>query len=178
MKLRLILLDRDGVINQDSPDSYITTPQDWLPIAGSLDALASMSNAGYLVGVCTNQSGIGRGLYSTQTLHDIHEKMVHQVTAVGGRIDTIHFCPHLPDDDCACRKPKPGLLQDAMLKMQVSPENTVFVGDSIRDVQAAIAAGCEPAIVATGNGQLAKQRFPNIAAFDDLAAFAASVCAQ
>ena len=170
MTLRLILLDRDGVINQDSCD-YIKSPNEWQPIPGSLEAIARLTGAGLKVGVCTNQSGIGRGLFSEDSLTRIHEKMCSLVTKFGGRIDTLHYCPHHPDDRCACRKPQPGMLTDAMAKLSINAADTTFVGDSERDVEAALAARCNPAIVRTGNGSATAARHPDIEAHPDLAGF-------
>ena len=170
MTLRLILLDRDGVINQDSSD-YIKSPKEWQPIPGSLEAIARLTGAGLKVGVCTNQSGIGRGLFSEDSLTRIHEKMCRLVTSIGGRIDTLHYCPHHPDDNCACRKPQPGMLTDAMTRLNINAADTVFVGDSERDVGAALAARCDPVIVRTGNGSATAARLPDIEAHPDLAGF-------
>ena len=170
MKLRLILLDRDGVINEDSVD-YVRSPSQWHPIPGSLEAIAKLGDAGLDVGVCTNQSGVARGLYSTATLDTIHAKMCAAIRRKGGRLSTLHYCPHHPDDGCQCRKPEPGMLLAAMRDVDAAPGETVFVGDSVRDVQAARAAGCQPVIVGTGNGIETKAQFPDVDAYDDLQAF-------
>ncbi len=171
MSIPLIILDRDGVINEDS-DDYIKGPQEWHAIAGSLQAIAAMNRAGITVTVATNQSGIARGYYDEATLHEIHEKMQRELTALGGHIDHIVHCPHGPDDDCDCRKPEPGLLQQIQKIYDIPFEQCLLVGDSLRDIQAAEAVGCPSALVKTGKGlkTLAKGNLPNhIPVFEDLA---------
>ena len=171
---RVILLDRDGVINVDSPD-YIKTADEWQPIPGSLDAIRRFNAAGYKVGVCTNQSGVGRGLMSATALSRIHAKMARELDRCGGWLDAVLFCPHAPEVGCSCRKPAPGMLRDALVAFAASPEDACFVGDSERDLQAALAATIEPLLVRTGNGTLTEQTLPqdhNIRCFDDLAALA------
>lgn len=149
--MKLVLLDRDGVINFDS-EHYIKSPAEWKAIPGSLEAIAKLNQAGMKVAVVTNQSGIGRGLYDLETLAAIHHKMETELNAHGGHFDGIYFCPHHPDDQCDCRKPKPGMAIQAMHDFGISPEETIFIGDSYRDLQAAIAARCTPTLVLTGNG--------------------------
>lgn len=175
--MKIIILDRDGVINFDS-DEYIKSPDEWIPIPHSLEAIARLNRAGYKVVVATNQSGISRGYYTLDTLQLIHAKMAAALEAVGGQVDDIFFCPHLPSDQCACRKPQPGLLQQIQAKYQINLAETYFIGDSIRDVQAAQAVGCQPILVLTGNGRKFLAEHPELNAipcFDDLAAAAAFI---
>jgi D-glycero-D-manno-heptose 1,7-bisphosphate phosphatase len=150
---RLILLDRDGVINVDSP-SYIKDAAEWLPIPGALDAIARLKSAGLMVGVCTNQSGIGRGLLDEAALGRIHQKLITSLAERGVQLDALEYCPHRPEANCACRKPRPGMLIRAMNRLGIAAADTLFVGDSLRDLQAARAAGCEAALVLTGKGRL------------------------
>ena len=150
--MKLVILDRDGVINQDSP-LFIKSPHEWLPIKGSLEAIALLNQLGYTVVVATNQSGIARKLFDENTLHAIHEKMHQAVKACGGCIDAIFYCPHGPNDSCDCRKPKPGLLQQIAKHYKLNLEQVVCVGDSYRDLEAALAAGATPVLVLTGNGR-------------------------
>lgn len=150
--MRLIILDRDGVINHDSPD-YIKSPEEWVPIDRSLEAIAFLHQAGFTVTVATNQSGLARGYYTQEILEKIHAKMHSGVTALGGKIDTVFFCPHGPDNHCDCRKPKPGLLTQIAHFYQVSLNNVPFVGDSMRDLEAANAAGAKGILVLSGNGE-------------------------
>lgn len=143
---KIIILDRDGIINYDSYD-YIKTPDEWHPVPGSLDAIAQLNRSGFYVMIATNQSGIGRGLYDVPMLDLIHEKLQSELASVGGHIEEIFFCPHLPADHCACRKPKPGLLQQIQKKYAVDLSTVFFIGDKLTDVQAARAAGCKPLLV-------------------------------
>jgi D-glycero-D-manno-heptose 1,7-bisphosphate phosphatase len=139
----LIILDRDGVINEDS-DEYIKSPDEFIPIAGSLEAIAKLNRAGYTIVVATNQSGIARGYFDEPTLHAMHDKLRTLLAAEGGRIDRIYYCPHGPDNHCDCRKPKPGLLQQILKDYPVDPADAIAIGDSLRDLQAAQACWCEP----------------------------------
>ncbi len=148
----LIILDRDGVINHES-DEYIKSPEEWLPIDGSLEAIARLQKAGHTVAIATNQSGVGRGYYNLETLHAMHAKMNVLLSAFGAKVENIYYCPHTPDDDCNCRKPKPGMLLEAMHDLDFSPEDTIFVGDNYRDLEAGWAANCRVALVLTGRGQ-------------------------
>lgn len=148
---RLLLLDRDGVINHDSSE-YIKSPSEWRPIARSLQAIARLNHAGWRVAVATNQSGVGRALFDLPTLHAIHRKMTDALAAIGGRFDAIFFCSHLPDAHCACRKPEPGMLIEAMRRFGIHADRTTMVGDSLRDLRAADAAGCAAVLVLTGHG--------------------------
>src|SRR5690606_15356620 len=130
--MRLVILDRDGVINEDS-DAYIKSPDEWIPIPGSLEAIARLNRAEYRVVVASNQSGLARGLFDADTLSRIHEKMHRALADVGGAVDAVFFCPHGPDDECDCRKPRPGLLQDIARRLNVSLRGVPAVGDSLRD---------------------------------------------
>ena len=150
--MKLVILDRDGVINHDSA-SYIKSPEEWKPIAGSLEAIALLNQAGYRVLVATNQSGIGRGLFDMATLNAIHDKMHRALSLVGGRVDGIFYCPHAQDAGCACRKPRPGLLDEIAKRFGVSLDGVPFIGDSLRDLQAGAAVGAQPVLVLTGNGK-------------------------
>ncbi len=150
--MKLIILDRDGVINFDS-DAYIKSPAEWEPIPGSLEAIALLTQHNWRVVIASNQSGIARGLFSADTLNHIHKKMRDGAAAAGGRIDAIFVCPHGPDDGCACRKPLPGLFHDIARRYDARLDGVPAVGDSLRDLQAATAAGCAPWLVTTGNGE-------------------------
>ena len=149
---KLVILDRDGVINVDS-DAFITSPDEWVAIPGSLEAIARLNQAGYRVAIASNQSGIGRGLFDMAALNAMHEKMNRAAAAVGGRIDAVFFCPHTQEDDCECRKPKPGMLQQIVERFEIDPEDTPVVGDSLRDLQAGAALGFATHLVLTGKGQ-------------------------
>jgi D-glycero-D-manno-heptose 1,7-bisphosphate phosphatase len=171
--MKLVILDRDGVINHDS-DAYIKSPEEWRPITGSLDAIARLTRAGYRVVVATNQSGVARGLFDMDTLARIHAKMVEAVRAKGGEIDGIFFCPHGPDDKCRCRKPKPGLYEEIADRLKIGLDGVFAVGDSERDIVSARAVGARPALVRTGKGgrTLRKGRhLDGVPVFADLAAF-------
>ncbi len=150
--MKLIILDRDGVINRDS-DLYIKSPEEWIPLPGSLDAIARLNQWGWRVVVCTNQSGIGRGLFGMDMLNAIHDKMIKAAAHAGGSIDAIFFCPHTNADNCACRKPKPGMLQEIAQRYNVDLSGVPVVGDSLRDLQAAVAVGAQPMLVLTGKGR-------------------------
>lgn len=150
--MSLIVLDRDGVINEDS-DDYIKSPEEWNPIEGSLEAIARLHRSGYRVVVATNQSGVARGLYTLDTLVAIHRKMHTMIQEVGGALEGIFFCPHKPSDNCACRKPKPGLMHDIENRLGVSLVGVPVIGDSLRDIEAAQAVGARPILVRTGKGE-------------------------
>ena len=150
--MKLVILDRDGTINQDS-DQYIKSPAEWKPIPGSLEAIARLTQGGWRVAVATNQSGLSRGLFDMSTLNAIHAEMHRAVGQAGGRIDAIFFCPHAADSNCECRKPKPGLLHEIASRFGVELEGVPMIGDSLRDVTAAAAAGAQPWLVLTGNGR-------------------------
>jgi D-glycero-D-manno-heptose 1,7-bisphosphate phosphatase len=149
--MQLIILDRDGVINEDS-DAFIKSPAEWKPIRGSLEAIARLHRAGWRVVIATNQSGIARKLFDLDMLSRIHETMHRQVAESGGLIDAVFFCPHGPDDQCDCRKPKPGMFYDISGRLRISLKGVPAIGDSLRDIQAARAAGAAPMLVKTGKG--------------------------
>ena len=149
---KLIILDRDGVINYKS-GNYIKNPDEWVPIPGSLEAITCLKKADYKVVVATNQSGVGRGYYSLDTLEMIHEKMQCELAKVSGCVDSIYFCPHTPEAQCNCRKPQPGLLHLIANDFPEAFSNATFVGDSLRDIQAGQAVGCQVVLVKTGNGE-------------------------
>ena len=151
--MKLVILDRDGVINEDS-DDYIKSPTEWKPIRGSLEAIARLHRAGWRVVVATNQSGISRKLFDLDTLARIHETMQRQVRDAGGMIDAVFFCPHGPDDNCDCRKPAPGMLHDIAMRLRTELAGVPAIGDSLRDIQAATAAGASPILVKTGKGSI------------------------
>ena len=149
--MKLVILDRDGTINHDS-DEHIKSPEEWKPIKGSLEAIARLVQANYRIVVATNQSGIARGLFDMAALNAIHAEMHRAVGLAGGRIDAIFFCPHAADSDCGCRKPKPGLLLEVAARMDVDLAEVPMIGDSLRDLEAAAAAGAKPYLVLTGKG--------------------------
>lgn len=149
---RYVMLDRDGVINVDS-DKFIKSPQEWQAIPGSLEAIALMNDNGYKVVVITNQSGLSRGLFNLATLRQIHAKMRHQTMERGGCIENIYYCPHASGDNCQCRKPKPGMLQQFARDYQIRLNDIPFIGDSLRDIQAAQAVAAQPILVKTGKGE-------------------------
>jgi len=150
--MKLVILDRDGVVNHDS-DAYIKSPEEWRPIPGSIEAIARLSKAGLRVAIATNQSAIARGLIEPSTLAAIHSRMQRAVQDAGGRIDAVFFCPHGPDDGCDCRKPRPGMVLEILRRFRVDPADALLAGDSLRDLQAANAAGVRAALVLTGNGR-------------------------
>ncbi|MCS6996144.1 MAG: D-glycero-beta-D-manno-heptose 1,7-bisphosphate 7-phosphatase [Casimicrobiaceae bacterium] len=150
--MKLVILDRDGVINEQ-PATFVKHPDEWVPIAGSLDAIARLTGAGYCVAVATNQSGVARGLIDLWTLNAIHSRMLRAVQQAGGRIDVIYYCPHAADSLCPCRKPAPGMFIDIGQRFGVSLAHVPAIGDSLRDLQAAAAAGARPVLVRTGRGK-------------------------
>lgn len=170
--MKLVILDRDGVINHDS-DAYIKSPDEWSPIPGSLTAIARLTRAGYAVVVASNQSGLARGLFDHATLERIHDKMNEAVAAAGGRIEAIVYCPHGPEDQCQCRKPRAGLLRDIAARFKVDLKGVPAIGDALRDVQAARDVGARPILVRTGKGEATLQRgegLAGVAVYSDLAA--------
>lgn len=172
--MKLIVLDRDGVINQDS-DAFVKSSAEWIPIPGSLEAIARLTRAGWTVAVATNQSGLARGLFDATALSDMHFKMQQRVMEQGGRIDLIVHCPHGPDDGCACRKPLPGLFITIAEHFQLpNLKGVPVVGDSLRDLTAGIRLGATPYLVRTGKGlrTLEGPLPPGTEVFDDLAAIA------
>jgi len=177
--MRLVILDRDGVINEDS-DNYIKSVDEWIPLPGSIEAIARLSKAGFQVAVATNQSGLGRGYFRMEDLDAMHNKLRRLVTEAGGAIAAIHFCPHAPEDNCNCRKPQPGLLDAISTELgNINLEGVPVVGDSLRDLQAGIARGCEPLLVRTGKGRKSEEKLAgstpplqDAKIFDDLSAVA------
>jgi D-glycero-D-manno-heptose 1,7-bisphosphate phosphatase len=170
--MKLIVLDRDGVINHDSA-AFIKTPDEWRPIGGSLNAISRLNQAGFHVIVATNQSGIGRGFFDMSALNAIHDKMHRALAQAGARVDAIFFCPHAADDNCNCRKPKTGMFEDIAHRLNTSLAGVPMVGDSIRDLQAAAAAQAQPLLVLTGNGKKTLRSGalpPATRVYDDLAA--------
>ena len=170
--MKIIVLDRDGVINLDS-DQFIKKPEEWKPIPGSLEAIARLNESGWRVIVASNQSGVGRGLFDMDTLNAINEKMTKALGQVGGRLDAIFFCPHTADSTCDCRKPKPGMFLQIAERFNAEMKGVPVVGDSLRDLQAGVAVGCRPYLVLTGKGSKTKsdpdlpegtQIFPDLAA--------------
>ncbi|MEH6470406.1 MAG: D-glycero-beta-D-manno-heptose 1,7-bisphosphate 7-phosphatase [Halopseudomonas sp.] len=149
---KLVILDRDGVINQDS-DAYVKSAEEWIPIPGSAEAIARLTQAGFTVMVATNQSGLGRGYFQQSDLDAMHQKMTTLVEQAGGRINGIFYCPHSPDDACICRKPLPGLIQQIEASLNGSAKGAIMIGDSLRDLQAGQACGCRALLVLTGKGQ-------------------------
>lgn len=170
---RIVVLDRDGVINRDSPD-FIRKPSDWQPLDGSLAAIARLHAAGWMVVVVTNQSGVGRGLFSLDELGRIHARMVEAVREAGGELAAIFFCPHHPAEGCECRKPRPGLFSQVERQLNTSLADAPAIGDSVRDIEAARAAGASPILVRSGNGAASEEevlrRWPGTPVYPDLAA--------
>jgi len=149
---RPVVLDRDGVINQDS-DDYIKTPEEWIPIPGSLEAIAKLNHTGYRIIVATNQSGLGRGYFGIDAINAIHCRMRRELSVFGAQIEAIFLCPHAPEANCHCRKPFPGLLEDIAKRLRIDMTGIPVIGDSFRDIQAAVAVGAAPSLVLTGKGQ-------------------------
>jgi D-glycero-D-manno-heptose 1,7-bisphosphate phosphatase len=154
--MKLAILDRDGVINFDS-DQYIKSPAEWRPIPGSIEAIARLNQSGYRVAVATNQSGIGRGLFDMATLNAINDKMMEMVFRHGGRIDALFFCPHTAAEECACRKPRTGMLEEIAARFHADLNGVPCVGDSLKDVQSADAVGAQPILVLTGKGERTRE---------------------
>jgi D-glycero-D-manno-heptose 1,7-bisphosphate phosphatase len=172
--MKLVILDRDGTINHDS-DHYIKSLDEWRPIKGAMEAIARLTQAGSRIIVATNQSGIARGLFTTRTLFEIHDALQRAATQAGGRIDAFFFCPHAADAGCSCRKPEPGMLLEIARRFNVSLKDVYMVGDSLKDTQAAAAAGAHPVLVLTGKGKKTRGEGslpPGTEIFPDLAAFA------
>lgn len=150
--MKLVILDRDGVINVDS-EQFIKRPEEWKPIPGSLEAIARLNHAGFRVVIASNQSGVGRGLFDMGALNAINDKMYRALAQVGGRIDALFYCPHAAEANCECRKPRPGLFLDIAQRFNVDLEGVPAVGDSLRDLQAAAAVAAQPVLVLTGKGR-------------------------
>lgn len=171
--MKLIILDRDGVVNHDS-DDYIKSPDEWQPIDGSLEAIARLNHAGYTVAIASNQSGLARGYFDIEVLAAMHKKMDELLAKIGGRIDAVFYCPHGPDDACHCRKPKPGMLLDIGQRFNVPLKQVIFIGDSIADITAANNANAQAVLVRTGKGIKAEkilqsENKSSIPVYDDLA---------
>ena len=182
-EVKLIILDRDGVINHDS-DDYIKTVDEWLPIDGSIEAIAKLKSNGFTVAIATNQSGIGRGYYSVDTMQQMHEKMAGLLKPYNANIDHIEFCPHIPNDNCDCRKPKPGMIHAIQKQFDADLSQTYFVGDTLSDLSTADHAKTKFALVKTGKGEriidrvLASDAHKHIPVFNDLAHFVDDLIAQ
>lgn len=179
-KDKLIILDRDGVINAVH-EQPITDPEQWQPLEGSMDAIAFLTQAGYVVVIAENMSGIGRGLINMKQLNEVHWKMHTEIQKAGGHIKGIWFCPHTAEDECSCRKPKPGMLNDILERLHIQSENTWLVGDGLRDMQAIEAVGGHAVLVLTGKGKetLATNLLPdNAQVFDNLMDFAKYLIAE
>jgi D-glycero-D-manno-heptose 1,7-bisphosphate phosphatase len=179
MSYRHVILDRDGVLNREGAGFVIEPSQfEWLP--GALEALALMRRAGLRLTVATNQSGVGRGLMSLEQLGAVHERMLHEARAHGGELDALLVCPHAPDERCRCRKPAPGLIQDAVARSGIAAAETLVVGDAQRDLQAATRAGVSAALVRTGKGRRTEAELSGnaVPAYDDLLALATALTAH
>ncbi len=172
--MKLVILDRDGVINEDS-ENYVKTPEEWCPIPDSLEAIAKLHQADWRIIVVSNQSAVGRGLITLEALGRIHRKMDFALDELGARIDGLFFCPHTPGARCNCRKPKPGLLKDIERRLHVELTGVPFIGDTQKDVAAAKAVGARPMLVLTGKGKATAQArtFPrDVPVYENLAAAA------
>lgn len=175
--MRLLILDRDGVINEDS-DAFIKSPEEWIPIPGSLEAVAAANQKGYRVVVISNQSGLARGLFDIATLNRIHAKMLREVARFGGRIEAIYFCPHGPNDACSCRKPLPGMLTDLARRLDTDLGSAILIGDRETDLAAGAAVGATPVLVRTGHGEQTLSKLhhtPEVRVYDNLAAAVAGL---
>ncbi len=176
--MKLIILDRDGVINYDS-EHYIKTPDEFLLIPGSVEAIAKLKHMGYTIAVATNQSGLGRGFYTEATLQAIHQKLQDSLRPYQASVDFICYCPHLPSDNCHCRKPEIGLLEQIQQHFNYPITNCYLVGDSIRDLEAAKKMGCLPVLVKTGNGKITLDKLSKedrIPVYTNLLEFVNSLC--
>ncbi len=178
--MKLIILDRDGVINRDSP-SFIKSVGEWIPIPGSLEAMAKLYHGGFRLAIATNQSGLGRGLFSIDDLNAIHRKLYRELAALGAQVEAVFFCPHTPEAKCDCRKPRPGLLEEIGIRLQADLRGVPVVGDSYRDLVAAQAVGAQPILVRTGKGRETLEKHGEalapIPVYADLAAVAAALLA-
>jgi len=180
--MQLVILDRDGVINYDS-DDYIKSPDEWQAIPNSLEAITKLNQAGFRVVIASNQSGLARGFFNIDTLNKIHAKMNRELAEFGGTIEAIFFCPHSPRGICNCRKPKPGLYHEIAQRLGIHLTGVPAIGDALRDIQAATAAGASPILVRTGKGlkteaQLAQNGFAHVPVYDDLAAAVQAIIHQ
>ncbi len=178
--MKVIVLDRDGVINKDS-DAFVKTAGEWIPIEGSLEALARLNQAGYRLAVASNQSGLGRGLLTLDDLNAMHQRLHDRLAALGGRIEAVFFCPHRPEEQCLCRKPRPGLLSAVRERLGVELSDVVVIGDSVRDLEAAWAFGAAAILVLTGKGARTlaehRQRLCGTPVYRDLSAAAEAILA-
>lgn len=178
--MKLLILDRDGVINQDS-DDYVKSAAEWIPLPGSLAAIARANRAGYTVVVASNQSGIGRGLFDVAALDAMHDKMQQALAPLGGRVDRVFYCPHRPDAGCNCRKPRTGLLDQIAAHYGLSLSGVPMIGDSRKDLEAAVAAGAQPILVRTGKGAATESELPAgsaIPVYNDLASAVSALLDQ
>lgn len=175
---RLVILGRDGILNAYRED-HVKSPEEWQPVPGALEAVARLNHAGWHTVVATNQAGIGRGMIDMASINAVHQRMMQRLAAVGGRLDAVFFCPHTPEDNCDCRKPKPGLMRQIGLRYGIDLRTVPMVCDTLRDLLAAQAAGCEPHLVRSGRAadldaaQLADivSQVPGTEVHDDLDAF-------
>ena len=167
---KIVLLDRDGIINEDSPN-YIKSVDEFIFLPGSIDAIVRLTKAGYQIGVATNQSGVSRGYYDERMLAAIHEKMLTQIRAAGGNIEAIEYCPHRPEEGCLCRKPKPGMLYTLAKRLNCSLTDVPFIGDKISDLDAALAAGAKPVMVVSSwtDKDTMRLSYSHVPVFDSLA---------
>jgi D-glycero-D-manno-heptose 1,7-bisphosphate phosphatase len=176
---KLVVLDRDGTINEDR-DDYVKSADEWVPLPGALEAIARLNHAGWHAVIASNQSGLGRGLFDMAALNAMHAKLNQALARLGGRVDAIFFCPHSPDEQCDCRKPLPGLFKQIGERYGVDMRDVPVVGDTLRDLQAGVAVGCEPHLVRTGKSaaldssqlQQVVAQIPNVTVHGDLTAFA------
>ena len=175
--MKLVILDRDGVINQES-DAYIKSPEEWFPLPGSLEAIARLYKNGYTVVVASNQSGVGRGFFSLDTLAATHARMHREVAGAGGKIDGVFFCPHRPEDNCDCRKPKTGLFKQIAERYKVDLKGVPMIGDAVRDIIAARAVGGRAILVLTGRGREALDTLPDVEHYADLSAAVAQLMTE
>lgn len=155
--MKLVILDRDGTVNQDSPD-YVKSADEWTPLPGALEAIARLNHAGWHVVIASNQSGLGRGLFDVATLNAMHGKMFQMLAKLGGRIDAVFYCPHAPEDRCHCRKPEPGLFEQIGERYGIDLKGIPMVGDTLNDMLGAVTALCEPHLVLTGKGEALRGR--------------------
>jgi len=178
--VKLVILGRDGILNEFRED-HVKAPEEWQAIPGALEAVARLNHAGWHAVVATNQSGIGRGMIDMASVNAVHAHLLRQLMAVGGRLDAVFFCPHTPEDGCDCRKPLPGLISEIGKRYGIDLKHVPLVGDTLRDLQAAHAAGCEPHLVRSGRAaaldaaQLQQwvDQVPGTRVHADLGAFAA-----
>jgi D-glycero-D-manno-heptose 1,7-bisphosphate phosphatase len=183
--VKLVILGRDGILNEFR-DDHVKAPDEWFPVPGALEAVSRMNHAGWHVVLATNQSGIGRGMIDMASVNAVHAHLNKQLMAVGGRIDAVFFCPHTPEDRCDCRKPLPGLVRDIGKRYGIDLKQVPMVGDTLRDLQAAHAAGCEPHLILSGRAALLGQalvqamvdQVPGTRVHADLAEFAEYLLAR